>query len=98
MLDKRFKLVVGKVVMAADDTEYSFLVPEGATQVRFRADAAFRYHSESGKVAGGDGLPVTADVTERFDNMALFKGSIYVAHTAGVSTDLWYSYGVPITR
>lgn len=87
--------------MAADDTEYSWSLPEGVMNIEFKlADAAvaFRWSSIQGVVAAGGGHPMSAGTGLADEGVCHRKQTLYFAHTGGALQTLKIAFNYPSVR
>jgi len=89
-----------EVVMASDDTQYSWTIPSGASEVLFimkdtatgLATQPWRVSTTAGQVATpGGGTPVVAGGQWVYD-AGTYRGTVYFAHTAGASQTMRVEY------
>lgn len=100
----RHRLVLQRVNLAANDTDYTLAIPEGASCVRVvlnDASRAWRYDTDS-VAAAGSGMPVAAGGDAEFGEgpAQLQKTTLHVAVSAGGGVSLFavMSCLVPLVR
>lgn len=102
MRSDRYKFVRTEVVAAAADTQYSFIVPEGAINLEIKlADAAiaWRWSHQAGEVATPtSGHPMAAGTGIGSGTVEHHKQTIYLAHSDGSSQTFKIAFMVPHVR
>lgn len=99
-INPRRRLHTDVLSMPAEDTEYSFFIPEGATYfVAKLADSnvEWRWSAKVGVVAAvGGGMPMDGNEALDPEDSEFAKQQLFFAHTGGSAQELKYSYMYPV--
>lgn len=101
-MEQRGRLVINRVNLAVNDTDYTLKIPTGATNVRVAVNAAvdWRFGTES-VAAAGSGMPVAASqAVQLTTSIGMRETELHLAVSsgAGVSTYAVLSCVVPPVR